>query len=153
MIACPVEQTGYIGNPARDAATDQPISDDACIGADSLCHDIATAPGPDGRPLAVIDRVNPNDIGEVQSRRSDSVLGENTSKTCDSELESLAAWMELADSCEVIIGPLARDPGIACFQEPNGRIWWAMVTGNSVSNQQSRPSARSAAKAASSPAR
>jgi uncharacterized protein YkwD len=66
---------------------------------------------------------------------SGGVLGENISETYESELETVAAWMELADTREVITDPSARDLGVAYFQEPNGKIWWTMVTGIGVSGQ------------------
>ena len=66
---------------------------------------------------------------------SGGVLGENISETYESELETVAAWMELADTREVITDPEARDLGIAFFQEPNGKIWWTMVTGDGSGGQ------------------
>ena len=66
---------------------------------------------------------------------SGGVLGENISETYESELETVAAWMERADTREVITDPAARDLGIAYFQEPNGKIWWTMVTGNGASRE------------------
>ena len=66
---------------------------------------------------------------------SGGVLGENISETYESELETVAAWMQLADTREVITDPAARDLGVAYFQEPNGKIWWTMVTGNGVGSQ------------------
>jgi len=63
---------------------------------------------------------------------SGRVLGENISETYESELETVAAWMERADTREVITDPAARDLGVAFFQEPNGKIWWTMVTGTGV---------------------
>ncbi|TDL78163.1 CAP domain-containing protein [Palleronia sediminis] len=57
------------------------------------------------------------------------LLGENISETYETELETLAAWMEDAETRSVILDPLARTMGFAWFQEPNGKIWWTMVTG------------------------
>ncbi len=57
------------------------------------------------------------------------MLGENISETYETELETLAAWMEEADTRNVILDPEARDMGFAFFQEPSGKIWWTMVTG------------------------
>lgn len=58
-----------------------------------------------------------------------TLLGENISETYESELETLAAWMEEKGSSDVVLDPAARDLGFAFFQEPNGKIWWTMVTG------------------------
>lgn len=58
-----------------------------------------------------------------------TLLGENISETYESELETLAAWMEEKGTRDVVLDPAARDLGFAFFQEPNGKIWWTMVTG------------------------
>ena len=60
---------------------------------------------------------------------SGRMLGENISETYESELETLSAWMEMPDQREVLLDPRARDLGIAWFQEPNGKIWWTLITG------------------------
>jgi uncharacterized protein YkwD len=57
------------------------------------------------------------------------MMGENISETYETELETLAAWMEQKDTRDVILAPRATDMGFAFFQEPNGKIWWTMVTG------------------------
>ncbi len=56
-------------------------------------------------------------------------LGENISETYETELETLAAWMEQPDTRRVIMDPQAREIGFSWFQEPNGKIWWTLVTG------------------------
>jgi uncharacterized protein YkwD len=56
-------------------------------------------------------------------------LGENISESYETELETLAAWMEEADTRAVILDPKAKDLGIAWYQESSGKIWWTMVTG------------------------
>lgn len=57
------------------------------------------------------------------------VRGENISETYENEVETLAAWMAQTDTRAVIMDPAARDLGIAWFQEPNGKIWWTLLTG------------------------
>ena len=59
-----------------------------------------------------------------------TVLGENISETYESELQTLAAWMQQPNTREVITDPAARDLGVAFFQEENGKIWWTMITGD-----------------------
>ena len=59
-----------------------------------------------------------------------TVLGENISETYESELETIAAWMQQTDTRQVITDRNARDLGLAFFQEENGKIWWTMVTGD-----------------------
>ncbi len=56
-------------------------------------------------------------------------LGENISETYETEIETLAAWMEEPGTRNVILDPKARDMGFDFFQEPHGKIWWTMVTG------------------------
>ncbi|MBR9890116.1 CAP domain-containing protein [bacterium] len=57
------------------------------------------------------------------------LVGENISETYETELETLAAWMEEPATRNVILEPSARDMGFAWYQESNGKIWWTMVTG------------------------
>lgn len=59
-----------------------------------------------------------------------TLVGENISETYETELETLAAWMEQPDTRRTILSPQARDMGFAWFQEPNGKIWWTMVMGD-----------------------
>ncbi|MGR3377509.1 CAP domain-containing protein [Salipiger abyssi] len=57
------------------------------------------------------------------------LVGENISETYETELETLAAWMEDAPTRNVILDESARDLGFAWYQEDNGKIWWTLVTG------------------------
>lgn len=59
------------------------------------------------------------------------LLGELISETFETELETLASWMEAPDQRGVILDPAASEIGFAWFQEPNGKIWWTLVTGTS----------------------
>ncbi len=58
------------------------------------------------------------------------LVGENISETYETELETLAAWMEQPDTRRTIMSGNARDMGFAWFQESNGKIWWTMVMGD-----------------------
>ena len=60
---------------------------------------------------------------------SGQILGENISETFETEMQTLAAWLEQADTRDVILDPDAREMGFAWFQEANGKIWWTFVTG------------------------
>jgi uncharacterized protein YkwD len=57
------------------------------------------------------------------------LAGENISETYETELQTLAAWMEEDDTRRVVLDPSANDLGFAWHQESNGKIWWTMVTG------------------------
>ena len=58
------------------------------------------------------------------------VLGEDISETFETESETLAAWMNVPDTREVLLSPEARQIGIAWLQEPTGKIWWTLLTGS-----------------------
>lgn len=57
-------------------------------------------------------------------------VGENISETYESEVETLAAWMEQEDTRRIILDPRATDLGFQWFQEQNGKIWWTLLTGS-----------------------
>lgn len=57
------------------------------------------------------------------------LVGELISETYETELQTLSTWMAQPDTREVIMEPSARALGFAWFQEPNGKIWWTLVTG------------------------
>ena len=59
-----------------------------------------------------------------------TVLGENISETYETEIETLTAWMAEAATRDVITDPNARDIGFSWYQEPNGKIWWTLMTGD-----------------------
>lgn len=58
------------------------------------------------------------------------MLGENISETFENERETLAAWMQVPDTRDVILDPMAIRAGFSWYQEPTGKIWWTLVTGN-----------------------
>lgn len=58
------------------------------------------------------------------------LVGETISETYESELETLAAWMEQPDTRRVIMSPDARNMGFSWYQESGGKIWWTMVMGD-----------------------
>lgn len=58
-----------------------------------------------------------------------SLIGENISETYESELETLAAWMEMPDTRAVILDRRANRMGFDWYQEPNGKIWWTLIMG------------------------
>ncbi len=57
------------------------------------------------------------------------LIGQNISETYETELETIAAWMQQPDTRAVMLDPTARDLGISFFQEDTGKIWWTLVTG------------------------
>jgi len=57
------------------------------------------------------------------------MLGENISETYENDVQTLGAWMSELSTRSVIMDPAARDLGFDWFQEPNGKIWWTLITG------------------------
>ena len=58
------------------------------------------------------------------------LVGETISETYETELETLAAWMEDPSTRQVILAPDAKNMGFSWLQENNGKIWWTLVMGN-----------------------
>ncbi len=57
------------------------------------------------------------------------LAGELISETYETELETLSAWMADADTRAVILDPAVTELGFSWWQEPNGKIWWTLLTG------------------------
>ncbi|MCT4608245.1 MAG: CAP domain-containing protein [Pelagimonas sp.] len=57
------------------------------------------------------------------------LVGETLSETYETELQTLAAWMEEPATRQIIMDASARDLGFNWHQESNGKIWWVMVLG------------------------
>ncbi|WP_055683315.1 CAP domain-containing protein [Jannaschia rubra] len=57
------------------------------------------------------------------------LLGETISETYETELETVAAWLEEPGPRRVLLDPNARRMGFGYFQEPNGKIWYALDVG------------------------
>jgi uncharacterized protein YkwD len=57
------------------------------------------------------------------------MTGELISETYETELETLAAWMDQPDTRRVILEADATDLGFSWYQEETGKIWWTMVLG------------------------
>lgn len=58
------------------------------------------------------------------------LVGETISETYESELETLAAWMDQQDTRRTILARDASQMGFAWYQENNGKIWWTLVMAN-----------------------
>ena len=114
-------------NTLRQASGAQPVQLNAQLNAAAATH---------SRDMAVQNR--PWHFGSDGSSPLDRVqragypglfLGENISETYESEVETLAAWMEQEDTRRIILDPRATDLGFAWYQEQGGKIWWTMVVG------------------------
>lgn len=58
-----------------------------------------------------------------------TMLGEAISETYETEMETVAAWMDQPDTRAVILDRRAVDLGFAWHQDGNGKIWWTLITG------------------------
>ncbi len=114
-------------NALRRAQAAQPLAFNATLNAAAAAHSrdmsVQNRPwhfGSDGSsPLVRVQRIG----------YTGRLLGELISETYETELVTLAAWMKQADTRAIILDPAARELGFAWFQEPNGKIWWTVVTG------------------------
>ncbi len=115
-------------NQLRRAAGARPLQLNAQLTAAAATHSrdmsVQNRPwhfGSDGSsPLDRVQRVG----------YSGGLLGENISETYETELDTLAAWMEQPDTRAIIMDPRATQLGFDWFQEPNGKIWWTLITGS-----------------------
>ena len=115
-------------NALRSAAGRAPVQLESRLNAAAATHsrDMAVQNRPwhfgsDGS--SPIDRINRVGYGG-------SLVGEVISETYETELETLAAWMDQPDTRRIIMTPEARNMGFAWHQEKNGKIWWTMVMGS-----------------------
>jgi len=60
------------------------------------------------------------------------LTGETISETYETELETLAAWMQDSATRAVLLDPAANQMGFSWFQESNGKIWWTLVLADST---------------------
>lgn len=60
---------------------------------------------------------------------SGRLIGEMISESYETELQTLAAWMEDRDTRGIILDPTARRIGFAWYQEPAGKLWWTLNIG------------------------
>lgn len=115
-------------NSLRQAAGVSPVEFDAALNAAAATHSrdmsVQNRPwhfGSDGSsPIDRIQRVGYNG----------KLVGENISETYETELETLAAWMDRPDTKRVILAPDATKMGFSWLQEDNGKIWWTLVMGS-----------------------
>ena len=114
-------------NTLRSAAGAPPLAFSAQLNAAAATH---------SRDMSVQNR--PWHFGSDGSSPFDRVRrvgyggqlkGELISETFETELETLAAWTRQPDTRAILLDASAREMGFAWFQEPNGKIWWTLVTG------------------------
>ena len=115
-------------NALREAAGQPPVSLDSKLNAAAATHSrdmsIQNRPwhfGSDGSsPIERIARVG----------YEGKLVGENISETYETELETLAAWMDADYTRNVILAPDARNMGFSWLQEDNGKIWRTLIMGS-----------------------
>ncbi|SFJ68062.1 CAP domain-containing protein [Jannaschia pohangensis] len=57
------------------------------------------------------------------------LLGETISETYETELETVAAWLQEPGPRRVLLDPNGRRMGFAFYQESNGKIWYTLNVG------------------------
>ena len=114
-------------NALRSAADHPPLALDAKLTAAAATHSrdmsVQSRPwhfGSDGS--SPLDRVK-------RAGYEGDLVGETISETYETELETLAAWMDADGTRRLILAPAARRMGFAWHQDTNGKIWWTMVLG------------------------
>jgi len=124
-------------NSLREAAGRAPVELDSKLTAAAATH--ARDMSVQNRPWHFgSDGSSPIDRARRAGYRG-RILGENISETYESELETVAAWMQQPNTREVITDPDARDLGFAFYQEDNGKIWWTMLVGDGGTTGQGLP--------------
>lgn len=114
-------------NTLRQAAGVAPVQLDPQLNAAAATHsrDMSVQ----NRPwLFGSDGSSPLDRAQRVGFRG-RVVGENISESYETELETLAAWMNQDNARAVVLDPEARRMGIAWFQEPAGKLWWTLTMG------------------------
>jgi len=117
-------------NALRSAAGAAPVKLNAQLNAAAKTH---------ARDMSVQNR--PWHFGSDGSSPLDRVArtgypltmrGEAISETFETELETLAAWMEEKGTRDIILDPLSQDLGFGYLQESNGKLWWTLLMGGPV---------------------
>ena len=112
-------------NSLRSAANLPPVEMDPKLTAAAATHSrdmhVQNRPwhfGSDGS--SPIDRVR-------REGYTGELIGENISETYETELQTLAAWMDEKDTRRIILAPKAARMGFAWYQEASGKLWWTLI--------------------------
>ena len=69
-------------------------------------------------------------IARVQRAGYTGALGgEVISETYENDIQTVREWMLDEGTRETLMDPRAREMGAAYFQQPDGKLWWTVVTG------------------------
>jgi len=114
-------------NALRQAAGVPPVALDAELNAAAATH--SRDMSAQNRPwLFGSDGSSPVDRARRVGFRG-RIVGENISESFETELQTLAAWMNQPDTRSVILDPKAARMGLAWFQESAGKLWWTLNMG------------------------
>lgn len=115
-------------NTLRQAAGAPPVQLDAQLNAAAATH--ARDMSAQNRPwLFGSDGSSPLDRAQRVGFRG-RVVGENISESYETELETLAAWMNDSNTRAVVLDPAARRMGLGWYQESAGKLWWTLTMGS-----------------------
>lgn len=121
-------------NALRQSAGVQPVELDARLNAAAATH---------SRDMAVQNRpwlFGSDGSSPLERARRvgfpGRLLGENISESFESELQTLAAWMDQDDTRAVILDPNASFMGFAWYQEESAKLWWTLNMGSDPNTMQ-----------------
>lgn len=118
-------------NALRQSSSKAPVALDSNLIASAATHarDMAVQ----NRPwLFGSDGSSPLDRAQRAGFQG-QLIGEVISESYETELETLAAWMAAPDTRSIILDDRARRMGFAWYQEPSGKLWWALNLGGDPS--------------------
>lgn len=81
------------------------------------------------------DRSSPYDR-VARAGYSGQLVAELYAQTYETELDTLAAWVNDGAWGEAILNPAADEMGFAWQQDPSGLLWWVIVLGDSSAQEQ-----------------
>ncbi|MCA1774609.1 MAG: CAP domain-containing protein [Loktanella sp.] len=124
-------------NTLRQAAGVTPVQLDPQLTAAAATHSLDMAN--QNRPwMFGSDGSSPLDRARRAGFRG-RMLGENISESYETELQTLAAWMENTSTRTVILDPDARRMGFSWHQEDAGKLWWTLNMGTDQAIQSPMP--------------
>jgi len=77
------------------------------------------------------DGTSPRDRA-LRARFNGRVVGENISESFDDGVTVFQSWLNDRFTRAVMLDPSADSVGFAFYQEPNGKLWWVQVLGQSA---------------------
>lgn len=115
-------------NTLRAARGLAPLEFNAALNAAALAH--ARDMSAQGRPWHFGSDGSSPLVRAQRAGYGGHLQGELIAETYESDLETLAEWSGQADTLGVMMDAAANEMGFSWYQEPSGKIWWTLVTGD-----------------------